>query len=63
MKTIARQLELKLGSELRKRITPVERRRARAEWWFAQMRRVVEATEPAVPSHAPAVATFHGMAR
>lgn len=37
------QLELPLGREARRRQTEAERRRARAAWWFAQMRRVVDA--------------------
>ncbi|NGO38981.1 hypothetical protein G4L39_06170 [Limisphaera ngatamarikiensis] len=36
------QLELDLGRLGTRRCSMAERRRARAAWWFAQMRRVVE---------------------
>jgi len=36
------QMELKLDRRALRRCTEAERRRARAAWWFAQMRRVVE---------------------
>lgn len=50
MKTMTTQLELPLGDEARRRHTPADRRRARAAWWFAQMRRVVDAAGEPVRS-------------
>ena len=49
MKATAIQMELDLGREARRRCTEGRRRRERAAWWFAQMRRAVEAASDPTP--------------
>lgn len=59
MKTInAEQMELGMSGNLAPRLVNQRRMRsARAQWWFAQMRRVVELALPRCQSVPPPVQT------